>query len=98
MSKRLIILSILFLALSGCANLQQAFTADSPGKMPWAGGHLQLFYSNPDYAVTTDPLVKQQLLEDQLFAKRYGGTTLSGAGSTFSSVTGGIGMMQVWSF
>lgn len=88
MNKRLILIFIVFLALAGCANLDQAFNAASPGKIPWAGGHLQLLFSNPEYADAQDPLVRQQILENQLFDRRSGSM----------DVNGGVGMMQVWSF
>ncbi len=88
MSKRLILLLIALIALTGCANLQQALNADNPGRVPAAGGYLQLFFSNPEYADAKDPLVRQQILENQLFDRRSGSL----------NVTGGIGAMQVWRF
>ncbi len=88
MRKRFILFFVLLLALAGCANLKEALNADSPGRIPAAGGHLQLLFSNPEYADAKDPLVKQQILENQIWDRRSGSMT----------VLGGVGLMQVWSF
>ncbi|MEM5788931.1 MAG: hypothetical protein AAGU11_16585 [Syntrophobacteraceae bacterium] len=88
MIPKLWIILLLFAGLAGCASAPALMDADSPGKMYWAGGETQLFFSNPEYN-SDDELVQREIMQRQTFGVRRGG---------FPDVTGGIGAMQIWRF
>ncbi len=87
MIKKLLLFMIMLLGISGCTSIYSAFNSDTPGTVPFAGGEAQLLFSNPEYTAT-DPSVRDEFLERQIFGKKGG----------YPSVNGGIGMMEVWRF
>ncbi|MCE5335868.1 MAG: hypothetical protein LLG06_14900 [Desulfobacteraceae bacterium] len=86
MSGKFILVLMLFIALYGCASVEESFYYGRPGNIPFAGGEMQLITSSPDYAAN-DPLVMQ----DRHFKGLFGTRNTTG-------VSGGVGLMQVWEF
>ncbi len=86
MIRKLFFVAILLISASGCSHTQGA-KSDSPGAIPWAGGKLQLMFSNPEYNAD-DPGAKERQIENQLYGRRDG---TPGASS-------GIGVMGVWGY
>ncbi len=95
MFRRFPILLVVLIALAGftgCASGYGLFNADRPGALPWAGGEMQLIFSNPEYAAAGfDPLDRLTLEETRMWR-------MFGTNSGHPVVTGGIGLMQTWHF
>jgi len=87
MIKILLFLLIVMAGLWSCASTPGLFDPQHPGTINWAGGEVQLLFSNPEYD-TNDPLVRQEVQQREIFGKKSGDP----------AVTGGIGMMGVWGF
>jgi hypothetical protein len=83
MIRKLVLLLVVFLGLTGCTRAVDSFYHSStPGLLPLpGGGAVQLFYSNPNF----DPNLRDSV-------PRYG------RNSGEPTVTGGIGAMAIWSF
>jgi hypothetical protein len=91
MAGKLMLAALLLISLTGffgCATPTGVFNADQPGLIPFEGGEIQLFFSNPDYGDRTDKLVRDQYEMMEIFGKKSGNPV----------VTGGVGAMAVWHF
>ncbi len=84
---RLLAILLLLVGLSACSSYPAAFNNEHPGTIPWAGGNLQLLFSNPGYDAS-DPTIREELLEKQMFGRKNGAP----------NVSGGVGLMQIWKF
>jgi hypothetical protein len=87
---RLVLVLALLAGISGCSTMAGFFDSDNPGTLTVAGGQMQLLFSNPEFndLNPSDPLAKSEIAEAQLYGRKNGDAT----------VTGGIGMMEVWRF
>ena len=82
MIKKIALLLVMLLGLTGCSAINSFYYSSTPGLLPLpGGGAVQLFYSNPNY----DPNMRDSV-------PRYG------ANSGEPTITGGIGAMGVWRF
>jgi hypothetical protein len=90
MIRRLALVLILIFGISGCSSMNGFFNSEHPGEATFAGGQLQLLFSNPEFSDfnPNDPLAKNEMMQNELFGRR--------TGSPF--VTGGVGMMEIWRF
>ncbi len=79
---------IVLFGIYGCATTSVFLDPQRPGAAYVAGGELQLLFANPEYADLSDPMMRQQYQQMEVFGKRAG----------YPFVTGGIGAMEVWHF
>ncbi len=92
MLRKLLILLVALAGMSGCATSYDLFNPSRPGTMPWAGGEVQLMFSNPDYGPNGFTSQDQLTVEDTRQSQAFG------ANAGYPVVTGGIGLMGTWPF
>ncbi len=79
---------VLLISMSGCATTALFLDPAHPGMADVAGGHMQLLFSNPEYGDLTDPMVRHEYEQMEVFGRKTG----------YPFVSGGIGAMEVWHF
>lgn len=88
MIRKLALALVMLAGIYGCSTPSILFNTEHPGLASVAGGELQLLFANPEYSDMNDKLVRDDFMQKEIFGKKNG----------YPSVTGGIGMMQVWRF
>ncbi len=79
---------IVLFGIYGCTTASVFLDPQHPGSAYVGGGELQLLFSNPEYTDLSDPMMRQQYQQMEVFGKKGG----------YPFVTGGIGVMEVWRF
>lgn len=83
MLRKIVLIALVVVGLAGCSAVRNFTESPTPGLIPLPdGGHMQLFYSNPNYTQSLDTSVTGEYM----------------VRPTEPAVRGGLGIMGQWHF